>query len=49
LLIKAFKEKGLSELSLPRRLYFIDSMPILGSGKVNYIAVKTWLEGQTEN
>ncbi|WP_342219907.1 acyl-[ACP]--phospholipid O-acyltransferase [Rickettsiella endosymbiont of Miltochrista miniata] len=46
ILIKAFKEKGFSELSLPRRLYFIDSMPLLGSGKVNYMAVKTWLEEQ---
>ncbi|MGC1854279.1 MAG: acyl-[ACP]--phospholipid O-acyltransferase [Candidatus Aquirickettsiella sp.] len=46
MLIKAFKEKGLSELSLPRKLYFIDSMPLLGSGKVNYMAVKTWLEAQ---
>lgn len=43
-LIKFFKEKGLSELSLPRRLYFIDVMPLLGSGKVNYMAVKDWLE-----
>ncbi len=47
MLIKAFKEKGLSELSLPRRLYFIDNMPLLGSGKVNYVAVKTWLEKQS--
>jgi acyl-[acyl-carrier-protein]-phospholipid O-acyltransferase/long-chain-fatty-acid--[acyl-carrier-protein] ligase len=43
-LIKFFKEKGLSELSLPRRLYFIDVMLLLGSGKVNYMAVKDWLE-----
>lgn len=43
-LIKAYREKGLSELSLPRRLYFIGSMPLLGSGKVDYRAVKFWLE-----
>jgi acyl-[acyl-carrier-protein]-phospholipid O-acyltransferase/long-chain-fatty-acid--[acyl-carrier-protein] ligase len=47
MLIKAFKEKGFSELSLPRRLYFIDSVPLLGSGKVNYLAVKNWLEKQS--
>lgn len=46
MLIKAFREKGLSELSLPRKLYFIDSMPLLGSGKVNYLAVRNWLEKQ---
>lgn len=47
LLIKAYKEKGLSELSIPRRLYFIEVMPLLGSGKVNYMLVKQWLEKQS--
>lgn len=46
LLIKAFRERGLPELSLPRRLYFIDTMPLLGSGKINYSVLKTWLEQQ---
>jgi acyl-[acyl-carrier-protein]-phospholipid O-acyltransferase / long-chain-fatty-acid--[acyl-carrier-protein] ligase len=46
IIIKAFREKGLSELNLPRRLYFIDNMPLLGSGKVNYIAVRVWLDEQ---
>jgi acyl-[acyl-carrier-protein]-phospholipid O-acyltransferase/long-chain-fatty-acid--[acyl-carrier-protein] ligase len=45
-LLKLYQEKGLSELSLPRRLYFIESMPLLGSGKVNYMEVKAWLETQ---
>lgn len=44
LLIKAFKEKGLSELSLPRKIYFIESMPLLGSGKVDYRAVNDRLK-----
>lgn len=44
LLIKAFKELGLSELSLPRKIYFMDNMPLLGSGKVDYRAVKEWLK-----
>jgi acyl-[acyl-carrier-protein]-phospholipid O-acyltransferase / long-chain-fatty-acid--[acyl-carrier-protein] ligase len=43
-LLKFYQEKGLSELSLPRRLYFIDEMPLLGSGKVNYREVTVWLE-----
>lgn len=43
-LLRLYQEKGLSELSLPRRLYFIDVMPLLGSGKINYIEVKAWLE-----
>ncbi|MFZ0220016.1 MAG: acyl-[ACP]--phospholipid O-acyltransferase [Candidatus Aquirickettsiella sp.] len=46
MLIKTFKVKGLPEISLPRKLCFIDNMPLLGSGKVNYLAVKNWLEQQ---
>ncbi|BBB14791.1 AMP-dependent synthetase and ligase [Candidatus Rickettsiella viridis] len=45
-LLKFYQEKGLSELNLPRRLYFIDVMPLLGSGKVSYMEVKKWLENQ---
>ena len=45
-LLKFYREKGFSELNLPRRLYFIDVMPLLGSGKVNYMEVKKWLESQ---
>lgn len=47
LLVKAFREKGLSELSLPRKIYFTTNMPLLGSGKINYISVKIWLEQQS--
>lgn len=45
-LLKFYQERGLSELNLPRRLYFIDAMPLLSSGKVNYIEVKNWLKTQ---
>lgn len=48
-LIQAFKERGLAELSIPRRIYFIGHMPLLGSGKVDYMAVKKWLENQNVN
>jgi acyl-[acyl-carrier-protein]-phospholipid O-acyltransferase/long-chain-fatty-acid--[acyl-carrier-protein] ligase len=45
-LFKFYQKRGLSELSLPRRLYFIETMPLLGSGKVDYREVKAWLETQ---
>jgi acyl-[acyl-carrier-protein]-phospholipid O-acyltransferase / long-chain-fatty-acid--[acyl-carrier-protein] ligase len=45
-LINFYKERGLSELSLPRSVYFIEAMPLLGTGKVNYMAIRSWLEAQ---
>jgi len=46
ILFKFYQKTGLSELSLPRRLYFIEAMPLLSSGKVDYEKAKIWLEKQ---
>lgn len=35
-LISFWKAQGLSELTLPRQVYTLSSLPLLGSGKVNY-------------
>lgn len=43
-LINFYKERGLAELSLPRSLYFIEAMPLLSTGKVDYVAVRAWLK-----
>ena len=40
------KQKGMSELSIPRKIMLIDKLPILATGKINYVEVKNWL---TEN
>lgn len=45
-IITFYKQKGISELQLPRRILFIDKMPLLGTGKVDYMAVKEWLKVQ---
>ena len=39
-LISFWKEQGLSKLSLPRTLRILPSLPLLGSGKVNYVALE---------
>jgi len=39
-LISFWKEQGLSKLSLPRILRILPSLPLLGSGKVNYLALE---------
>lgn len=38
-IISHFREIGMSELSLPRRLIHTDALPVLGSGKTDYPAV----------
>lgn len=39
-IIEHFKRRGRSEISLPRKIIFADPLPVLGSGKVNYQAIK---------
>ena len=39
-LIDFFKQQGLSELSIPKRIVVVDNIPLLGSGKIDYQAVK---------
>lgn len=48
-IIRAFQEKGFSELSIPRKLYFIDTMLLLSSGKIDYKAIRNWLEKTLAN
>lgn len=40
LLVKHAKELGLSELSIPRKIKHVESVPVLGTGKTDYIAVQ---------
>ncbi|MDX2164098.1 MAG: acyl-[ACP]--phospholipid O-acyltransferase [Gammaproteobacteria bacterium] len=39
-IVEFFKKEGMSELSLPKRVKVIKSMPLLGSGKVDYVTLK---------
>ena len=40
----AVRELGAPEIALPREIALIESLPLLGSGKVDYPALKTWYE-----
>jgi len=44
-LISFWKEQGLSELSCPRAIHILASLPHLGSGKVDYRALEEESEG----
>ncbi|HSW94504.1 MAG TPA: acyl-[ACP]--phospholipid O-acyltransferase [Gammaproteobacteria bacterium] len=47
-LITYFKGKGLPDIALPRRIIIQEKMPVLGSGKVDYQAVKLIIESCEE-
>ncbi|MBM3153382.1 MAG: bifunctional 2-acylglycerophosphoethanolamine acyltransferase/acyl-ACP synthetase, partial [Chloroflexi bacterium] len=37
----------LPEIALPRRIRVVESLPVLGTGKINYPLLKTWAEDAT--
>ena len=39
-------ENGMSELSVPKTILSMDKLPVLGSGKTDYTALKAHVEGQ---
>jgi acyl-[acyl-carrier-protein]-phospholipid O-acyltransferase / long-chain-fatty-acid--[acyl-carrier-protein] ligase len=40
MLIKYFREQKISELSVPKTIIIVDNLPVLGTGKTDYQAVK---------
>ncbi len=40
LIIAYVREQGLRELSIPKKIQIVDSLPVLGSGKVDYVSLK---------
>jgi acyl-[acyl-carrier-protein]-phospholipid O-acyltransferase/long-chain-fatty-acid--[acyl-carrier-protein] ligase len=41
---KYYKENGISELQLPKQILFTDNVPILGTGKIDYVASQKFVE-----
>ncbi len=39
-LLASFKEKGLSELAVPKTIRVVEEMPLMGTGKVDYVKLK---------
>ena len=39
-LLAAFKEKGLSELAVPKTIRVVEEIPLMGTGKVDYVKLK---------
>jgi len=47
-LVSFAKQSGISELSIPKTLLQIDEIPLLGTGKVDYVTLKAWVESRLE-
>lgn len=48
LVIEHFRKRGVAELGMPRRIIVLDKLPVLGSGKVDYVSVKKVIETPVE-
>lgn len=48
IILDFFRNQGLAELGLPRRIIILDHVPLLGSGKVDYPAVKAIVESSID-
>ena len=43
-LVAAAKSLGASELAVPRSIVAVDALPLLGTGKLDYVTIKQWAE-----
>ncbi len=42
-IVTYFQENGLGELGIPRNILYIDKLPVLGTGKTDYVALHEWV------
>ena len=45
-LLAAFKEKGLSELAVPKTIRVVEEIPLMGTGKVDYVKLKEMAQSE---
>ena len=38
------RDKGWSEIAVPRKIKLVDALPLLGTGKLDYVTLKAWAE-----
>ena len=40
----AARDGGWPEIAVPRRIIAVDALPLLGTGKIDYVTLKAWAE-----
>lgn len=43
-LLAAARDSGWPEIAVPRKIVRVDALPLLGTGKLDYVTLKTWAE-----
>lgn len=43
-LLSVARDNGWPEIAVPRKIVRVDALPLLGTGKVDYVTLKTWAE-----
>jgi acyl-[acyl-carrier-protein]-phospholipid O-acyltransferase/long-chain-fatty-acid--[acyl-carrier-protein] ligase len=43
-IIEYVRSQGLSELGLPKTIIHVDQVPLLGTGKIDYIQTREWVD-----
>ncbi len=46
-LVQYVKQNGIGELSLPKNILVTDKLPVLGTGKTDYVALTDWVKKET--
>jgi acyl-[acyl-carrier-protein]-phospholipid O-acyltransferase/long-chain-fatty-acid--[acyl-carrier-protein] ligase len=43
------KELGIAEITVPRQIKIVDNLPLMGTGKVDYVTLKLWTSQQVSS
>ena len=48
-ILEYYRNNGISELSLPKQIYYCEDIPILGTGKIDYVGTQKYAETMLES
>lgn len=48
-IVQFFKHEGLAEISIPKNVRYMENIPLLGTGKINYVELEKIIKGTLNN